>query len=164
MSFGGLIAYEIAGRLKERGETVGVVALFDTINVSRYRSLPLDKKRQFRRTYLTARMKKYGQKLLLGRSNTIATGIYELVSKMRNRLLLRSALLANKVMRRSLPKRARTHIVFLMAAAHNYIPKPFAGRLILFRAEGRMAEYSDDFTLGWGELAWKGVAVHPSSW
>jgi thioesterase domain-containing protein len=41
-----------------------------------------------------------------------------------------------------------------------YEPKTYPGTLLLFRAEGRTAEYGDDLTLGWTDIARDGVVVH----
>ncbi len=43
LSFGGLLAFEISRQLAEKGEQVGLVALFDTGNWAYYRNLPADK-------------------------------------------------------------------------------------------------------------------------
>jgi thioesterase domain-containing protein len=58
------------------------------------------------------------------------------------------------------PRIARSNIVIFTAVGRSYVPKPYPGRLVLFRAEGRSAEYGDDLTLGWNDIAREGVVVH----
>jgi thioesterase domain-containing protein len=55
----------------------------------------------------------------------------------------------------------RSNIVVFSAVGQNYLPKPYQGRLLLFRAEGRTAEYGDDLTLGWHDVVTRdGIVVH----
>lgn len=44
-----------------------------------------------------------------------------------------------------------------MAAAASYRPKPYAGRLTLFRSTMRTPDCGDDEFLGWGHLAPGGI-------
>jgi thioesterase domain-containing protein len=45
------------------------------------------------------------------------------------------------------------------AASSVYTPQPYAGELLLFRAEGRTAEYGIDVTLGWREVVGNNIRV-----
>ena len=45
------------------------------------------------------------------------------------------------------------------AIGKNYVPQIYPGKLVLFRAEGRSAEYGEDLTLGWTGIARDGVEV-----
>jgi len=44
-------------------------------------------------------------------------------------------------------------------AARNYVPRPYAGRLIIFRSAERKSNSEPDETLGWGRLAAQ-VEIH----
>ncbi|WP_406694054.1 amino acid adenylation domain-containing protein [Singulisphaera sp. Ch08] len=45
-------------------------------------------------------------------------------------------------------------------ALADYAPEPFAGRLVLIRAQGHLADGLFDSTMGWGALATEGVTTH----
>ena len=56
-SFGGLVAYQIAMRLIDEGESAGLVALLDTPNPALISNLSVSDSAQFRKTYLMIRAK-----------------------------------------------------------------------------------------------------------
>jgi thioesterase domain-containing protein len=160
LSFGGLVAFEIARRLAEKGEDVGFVALFDTGNWSHYRNLPPQQMAQFRRTYMIDRLKKYGRNLIQGRFDEFAADASQFVTSRLNAILWKVSRQACRLMNLPVPKFVRSNLVVFSAVGQNYVPKAYPGRLLLFRAEGRTAEYGDDLTLGWTDIARDGVVVH----
>ncbi len=160
LSFGGLVAYEIARKLADKGERIGCIALFDTGNWAYYRNLPAAKLAQFRRTYMIDRLKKYGRNLVWGRFDDVAADARQFVTSRLNILLWKISRQFCRLMNRPVPKFARSNIVIFSAVGQNYAPKAYPGRLLLFRAEGRTAEYGDDLTLGWSDIARDGVVVH----
>jgi thioesterase domain-containing protein len=56
------VAYEIAMRLIDEGESAGLVALLDTPNPALISNLSVSDSAQFRKTYLIDRLKKYGRR------------------------------------------------------------------------------------------------------
>jgi non-ribosomal peptide synthetase component F/thioesterase domain-containing protein/NRPS condensation-like uncharacterized protein len=160
LSFGGLLAFEISRQLVENGEQVGLVALFDTGNWAYYRNLPAERAAQFRQVYMIDRLKKYGRNLVQGR-------LQDLWADARLFVTSRSSSIAWKIGQRicrlfdlTMPRFTRSNIVMFVAIGQNYVPKIYPGKLLLFRAEGRTAEYGDDLTLGWTGIARDGVIVH----
>jgi thioesterase domain-containing protein len=160
LSFGGLVAYEIARKLAERGERIGFIALFDTGNWAYYRNLPPAKLAQFRRVYMMDRLKKYGRNLVQGRFDEFAADARQFVASRLNILLWKISRQFCRLLNRPVPTFVRSNIVIFSAVGRIYVPKPCPGRLLLFRAEGRSAEYGDDLTLGWSDIARDGVVVH----
>jgi non-ribosomal peptide synthetase component F/thioesterase domain-containing protein/acyl carrier protein len=160
LSFGGLVAFEIARRLAERGERVGFIALFDTGNWAYYRNLPAEKMAQFRRTYMRDRLKKYGRNLIHGRFDDLRADAQQFVTSRLNAVLWKLSQRFCRLMGLPVPKFVRSNIVVFSAVGRNYVPKTYPGRLLLYRAEGRTAEYGDDLTLGWSDIAREGVMVH----
>jgi thioesterase domain-containing protein/acyl carrier protein len=160
LSFGGLVAYEIARRLAEKGERMGIIALFDTGNWAYYRNLPAAKLTQFRRTYMSDRLKKYGRNLVHGRFDDLRADAQLFVTSRLNATLWKMSRRFCRLMNLPVPKFVRSNIVVFSAVGQNYVPKNYPGRLLLFRAEGRTAEYGDDLTLGWSGLARDDVVVH----
>jgi non-ribosomal peptide synthetase component F/thioesterase domain-containing protein/aryl carrier-like protein len=160
LSFGGLVAYEIARKLADQGQRIGFIALFDTGNWAYYRNLPAAKLVQFRRTYIIDRLQKYGRNLIHGRLDEFAADAHLFITSRFNNTVWKVTRLFCRLANRPVPKAVRSNIVIFSAVGRNYVPKPYAGRLLLFRAEGRSAEYGDDLTLGWSGIAKEGVVVH----
>jgi thioesterase domain-containing protein len=160
LSFGGLVAFEIARKLAERGESIGLIALFDTGNWAHYRNLSPAKLVQFRRTYMIDRLKKYGRNLIQGRFDELAADASLFVTSRVNAVLWKISRRVCQILNRPVPQFVRSNIVVFSAVGRNYVPKAYPGRLLLFRAEGRTAEYGDDLTLGWSGIARDGVMVH----
>ena len=160
LSFGGLVAYEIARKLAEKGEHVGLIALFDTGNWAYYRNLPAERLAQFRRVYMIDRLKKYGRNLVQGRFDDAAADAQVFVTSRLNAALWKISRRVCRFMNLPVPKFVRSNIVVFSAVGQNYVPKAYPGKLLLFRAEGRTAEYGDDMTLGWSGMARDGVVVH----
>lgn len=160
LSFGGLVAFEIGRRLAERGERIGFVALFDTGNWAHYRNLPAARLVQFRRTYMTDRLKKYGRNLVHARLGEVAADARQFVTSRFNILTWKASRWVCRLFNLPVPSWVRSNIVVFSAVGQKYVPAAFPGRLLLFRAEGRTAEYGGDLTLGWNDIARDGVVVH----
>lgn len=160
LSFGGLVAYEIARQLAEKGEHVALIALFDTGNWAYYRNLPAERWAQFRRVYMIDRLKKYGRNLVQGRFDDVAADAKEFVTSRLNSALWKITRRICRAVNLPVPKLVRSNLVVFSAIGQNYVPKKYPGSLLLFRAEGRTAEYGDDLTLGWSDIARDGVVVH----
>jgi len=60
---------------------------------------------------------------------------------------------------REMPKPLRSNQDMFSSASRTYTPRPYTGELLLFRAEGRTAEYGIDITLGWREVAGNNIRV-----
>ncbi len=151
--FGGIVAYEMARRLTEAGETVELVALFNA---------PL----RFNR-------------LRAATTSNLAAGAMEpknvvpplariqaaLAWRMR-RFLVDSQAVAERTafrmlpaLRIAIPQSLRTAYVLEMTenAERTYHPKSYSGRLTIFRGIG---VYDHDAELGWSGLAAKGLEIY----
>jgi thioesterase domain-containing protein len=151
-SFGGIVAFEMARQLLEQREDIALLALFDTWAPGYPRVMPLvqrlglhaEKIRQLdpqqRASYISDRMRSASRRLsrLAGLSSDPHDG---------ERLLdpVRKIGEANR------------------CAAGAYLPRPFAGMITLFRAEGPSDVVGVELTeptMGWGSLAESGLKVH----
>ena len=160
LSFGGLVAFEIARKFVEKGERIGFIALFDTGNWAYYRNLPSEKMAHFRRTYISDRLKKYGRNLIHGRFDDVRADLHQFVTSRLNSALWRVSQRVCRLVNVPVPKSVRSNIVVFSEIGRNYTPEVYPGRILLYRAEGRTAEYGDDLTLGWSNIARDGVVVH----
>jgi non-ribosomal peptide synthetase component F/thioesterase domain-containing protein/acyl carrier protein len=151
-SFGGLVAYEMATQLVAQGEQVGVVALFDTGNPAYYRNLSFSQSMRFRASYVLERFQRYGKRLLHGET-------WQLARDLGHSLYIRASGLAwnifqklYRIRKRPMPGVLRDNVMMFSSVAQAYTPKPYPGRVTLFRAAGRTAEYGNDPALGWEEV------------
>jgi non-ribosomal peptide synthetase component F/thioesterase domain-containing protein/acyl carrier protein len=159
MSFGGLVAYEMAMRLIGQGEKVAVLALFDTGNPAYYANLSFLDWITFRSIYIVDRFRKYTRNMLSGAIGNVANDVYVFFRNRIRGLAWRGGQKVSKLLRREMPKPLRSNQDMFSAASSVYTPQPYAGELLLFRAEGRTAEYGIDVTLGWREVVGNNIRV-----
>jgi amino acid adenylation domain-containing protein len=177
-SYGGMIAFEMACRLQSMGETVGVLALLDASNPAYHRSLST-----FKVLYLHARF--FVRRILhhartLPRLKLREWGWY-LPSAVKTFVRLAGDL-ARIVKRESedeiliaipqaqlealegggeLEKTLSRVMDASRLAAQRFVPKPYDGHLLVFRATNlRYENPLEDETLGWGPLALGGVTTY----
>jgi thioesterase domain-containing protein len=160
LSFGGLVAFEIATKFVEMGEAVAVIALFDTGNWAHYRNLPAEQLAKFRRKYLNDRLRKYGRNLIHGRFDDLLADARLFFSSRFDALLWKVGQEICRSFGMPVPRFVRSTLVLFSAIGQKYVPRCYPDRLLLFRAEGRTSEYGDDLTLGWSDIARGGVVVH----
>jgi thioesterase domain-containing protein len=106
------------------------------------------------------RLKKYGSNLIHGRFDDLGADASQFVTSRLNALVWKISSRICHAAGLPVPKFVRSNLVVFTAVGQNYVPKVYPGRLVLFRAEGRTAEYGDDLTLGWTDIARDGVVVH----
>jgi thioesterase domain-containing protein len=159
-SFGGLVAYQIAMRLIDEGESAGLVALLDTPNPALISNLSVSDSAQFRKTYLIDRLKKYGRHLVRGDIRAfIGTGL-AFVSSRARRFFTPSIKIGFRMMNRPLPEVLRGDDPGFLKAWHSYIPKRYPKSLVCFRVQDRGPEHDRDPSMGWDGSAIGGVQVH----
>jgi thioesterase domain-containing protein len=156
-SIGGLIAYEMARVLEARGEDIALLALFDTPHPEFRQHLSPEELATVRRTYLDDRKEKYLKNLRAGRVDRLVLDACSVLAKKLRPIVWRMAFVLRRLLK--LKPLAVSEAVRSDAMWHAYSPKPFAGRVVLFRAEGREAEFADDATMGWRKSASGGVDV-----
>jgi len=175
--YGGLVAFEMARRLRSMGETVSVVALMDTWNFAYGRFISKPKLFYFNSRFFLRRTLHHMRTLsevkprdwagyFLGRAKTflqlaksvarIAEGGDETqfpVSLVDTKL---QGLESHGELRQILERvRNASHV-----AALNFIPKPYDGHLLVFSARTRVDDPYRDEALGWSPVALRGVTSH----
>jgi thioesterase domain-containing protein/acyl carrier protein len=151
-SFGGFVAYEVAQQLIALGHEVSLLVLFDTWGKGFPAMRPLPGR-------------------ILDHLNHMGTlGFQEKVTY----FVGKAAALRRKVARaigwpvversaHGLPDEVLRIIAINQNARMRYQPRPYPGRLVLFRAERTpswVGTRFEDPLLGWGSLATKGIEVH----
>ncbi len=158
-SFGGLVAYEMAQQLQAQGHRVSFVALFDTRQM-RYRnkeasSLSIEMLARYLRRLKRLLSEPGGRRLIKARfKEKLLQLIY---FKLPTGALIRHFYKADS---RPVPRTVAVLQAANIEAAVNYVPKPYRGRLTVFRAKERPPLDQFDWHLGWNGLASEGVAVN----
>lgn len=158
-SFGGLVAFEIATRLVNEGESVQLLALLDICHPAHFRNLPQAKKKHFRFTYITDRVKKYALNVAGGRVDHIVADAFKFFGQRLQKIVWRICYKACRSLNLPMPSFLRTNILVFGAALERYSPPMYSGRVTLIRAGERTPEYDDDRTLGWQACVTGGIDV-----
>jgi thioesterase domain-containing protein len=175
--YGGLVAFEMARRLRSLGETVSVVALIDTYNFTYGRFISKPKLLYFNSRFFLRRILHHMMRL--GQVNPRDWGSY-LLGRARTLLhLTRSVLrIAEGGDGTQFPTNllnadqetldgsgelggvlSRVRDASLLAA-RNYVPKPYDGHLLVFSAKKRDDDPYRDAALGWRPVALGGVTAY----
>jgi amino acid adenylation domain-containing protein len=152
-SFGGTVALEMAHQLRAAGEIVAPLGMLD----ARSKHYDVAHKSTF------DVHAKIGRRMDRFRGNTSALTwkhrfayVYD---KVRTRSIRFAGKLAAALHMRSLPSFMKSPYDINYVAINRYQPKPFDGKLILFRAEEQ--DFADGpRDLGWGRIFTQGVEVH----
>lgn len=139
-SYGGKVAYEIAQQLTSQGECVAFLAMLDI---------------GFRLNNFQARIGYYYRRALYLAGLGLQAQVTRAVSQIRSKKSTPSAVNSMEIADvrgndwRGDKQRSR-----------NYIPRPWPGRIILFRTREQSPHLALDPVKGWGYLAGRGVEVH----
>jgi thioesterase domain-containing protein len=158
-SFGGLVAYEIATKLGRERESVGLLALFDTVHPHFSANLSTVDFVRFRVKYFADRIGKYSTNILRGRVKVLRADIARFIAtRLRQVGWLVTRVLARELSR-PIPTVLRSRGFACTAAWKQYNPGTYAKKLVLFRGEHRRSEHDSDITLGWAVCANGGIDV-----
>lgn len=154
-SHGGLMAFEVACLLTELGENVDLLAVIDTGPAGRGHKTRCGDRREmlFRvvanlRFWLREEFRQFAASEFAGRVGRKLRRCYRLMASGG-----RAKIEVDDVFDIShMGLRNREFMQTAFAAFHDYVPRPYAGRLTLFRAQTRslLSGSSDD--LGWGRF------------
>jgi len=147
-SFGGLVVFEIAQQLIDRGEQVGMVALLDAEEWRFKRRITTSGTASEKRTRRLALLKR------------ICSSPREtLLEKIRPRVAqLVCSLCA--ALSRPIPERLVNLEDMNRFRANRYVPRVYPGRLTLIRTHPSSGRRGEDYELGWSGLAAGGIEVH----
>jgi amino acid adenylation domain-containing protein len=155
-SFGGLVAYELAQRLRLAGENVALLVMFDTFNPARLRLQP------------------FGVRLrraLRGRSDLSFNQMSQFVARRMPSPAGELVLRWNATLYRRLKwvLRQDRHVIdpalWRVITAHerafmNYQPLPYTGKVHLFRVPDEGENYKTTVDGGWGDIVRGGLEIH----
>jgi thioesterase domain-containing protein len=159
-SFGGMVAYEMATLLANKGEVVALLALVDTLNPSFRSDLSPAELVKFRKTYLADRIRKYIGNLRRGRIESIGADATRFIANKVKPVAWKITKRVYQALDRPLPN--RSDAVIFKEMIESYTPKEYRGHLVLFRVKNAMGggtEYDDDISLGWSKYVKDGVDI-----
>jgi thioesterase domain-containing protein/acyl carrier protein len=149
-SYGGIVAFEMARKLRTQGQQVALLALIDSGFVIDQEPVEEDDAVMFARLFHEYYSLSFEYPPQLSADELI---VYAIEQVKQAKLLPSDFDLAQ----------ARSFMEVHKAnnrAAQSYIPQHYPGRVTLFRAAEQLAEAPEDLTLGLGELAAQGVNLH----
>jgi thioesterase domain-containing protein/acyl carrier protein len=147
-SAGGLVAFEIARRLRLAGEEVALLALFDTWAPGHGKIIP-ERLLRLRWQIVKNRAKRFWTSLRRGGR----------LAYLREKLAVRLRVLRGEAVS-NLPPEIQRVKESMERAIDDYHPAHYPGAGVLFRAAEQPREYAIDRTLGWNALCLGGVEVH----
>jgi thioesterase domain-containing protein len=159
-SFGGLLAYEMALRLIEEGDSANLVALLDATNPAMLSNLSQAEAVHFKKTYLVDRLKIYGAQLRRGDIKAFTKrGLAFIVPRV-GRFFMPVMKSVFRMTKTPLPRVFRSNDPGFLNAWKAYVPKPYKKSLVVFRVEDRGPEHDGDPSMGWNACVTGGVHVH----
>ncbi len=161
-SFGGNVAFEMACQLRERGDDVALVALFDTYPAGAARLPQTVDAHVWDRSGLFRRLWIHLNRLVRGPDR--ATYFRKKARRVVRRIIYRSWQALDAAVRafdQPLPRVLREVQQSNYKALRDYVPRPYPGRLTLFLAAGEPYEFSIEKERGWRVLARDGLDVMP---
>jgi aspartate racemase len=160
LSFGGLVAFEIAQQLVAQGQQVALLALLDTY-------APGAVKQLLARERISAHWNNFlqiGPTYILEKTIENVKGKIQRFNYQLNHSLKKICCKFYLSIGQPLPDNLQnfTFEEENQEAANNYVPQAYPGRVTLFRGMDEIAgvSYYRDPLLGWGELAVGGLEIH----
>jgi thioesterase domain-containing protein len=162
-SFGGLVAYEIGQRLRDAGQEVGLLVLFDT-NAPGY-PVYLPTITSFRRKlhHFRFRVELHWSNIRVAgptlRKEYVRVKAERFVRQYKAKSRRKYREISTRVRHLLLPKPIREVQKGGAQANRKYEPKPYAGKLTLFRAVEQPYDIHPDRSNGWEPLAAGGLEI-----
>ncbi|MCM3874356.1 MAG: HAD-IIIC family phosphatase [Pyrinomonadaceae bacterium] len=166
-SFGGLVAFEMARQLENQGQVVALLVLFDTYgpgypklmpgstSLTRWFARCIQRVRSLHRTLdlLTSREK---LSYLVAKTRKLQKKLVRKLAWKKNEI----AIAFNSATGGQLPKDVQRNHKAIDRALRSYKPKPYGGRLTLFRAASQPPGVVRDNSLGWHGMARGSLEIH----
>jgi thioesterase domain-containing protein len=158
LSFGGIVAFEVAQKLAAKGQETALLVMFDSMLPSAYKPLPIQQRLRF-----------HAQKIAKQGIGYIVSNVVDKIMTVTDGMTM----LARKTIGRYLKAKEPTELMscttdYLMTdkrieqAERAYVPKPYAGKVVMFRAldseDGKSVSLDPD--LGWKPYLKNGLTIY----
>ena len=168
-SFGGLVAYEVAQQLRLLGREIALLALFDTYGPGYPQPLGRSSSARRKLKYVWSRIQTVSGQLRQlereARLQFIKSKAHKLRRKIRRKLLWKKndfQIKYNQATGRTLPIDLQRNHKAIQQALDSYTPRPYEGKLTLFRAAKQPPDIVPDPFLGWSNLASEPIELFES--
>jgi thioesterase domain-containing protein len=159
-SFGGVVAYEIAMRLIDKGDSANLLAMLDVTNPSLISNLSTLDSMRFRKTYLIDRLKRYGHHLASGDMKAFLERGLAFLTSRTGKFFVPAMKVGYRLMKKPLPEILRSNDPSFLKAWKSYIPQTYPLDLVCFRVDERGPEHDRDPSMGWETCVAGTVHVH----
>ncbi|HEY9884364.1 MAG TPA: AMP-binding protein, partial [Thermosynechococcaceae cyanobacterium] len=150
-SFGGVIAFEMAKQLQARGEAVALVAMFDSLAPQTKTQKPLAQKLKLHGQLLSQQGISYAVKIMQPYMQALGNKLQQL------QRIVPPAKQAWQPVDTTAQDDIRSEM--RQQASASYVPSPYSGELVLFRAIERDPFEACDRDMGWTSLAAGGLQI-----
>jgi amino acid adenylation domain-containing protein len=162
-SFGGMLAFAVAQLFSRQGAEVAFVGMFDTWGPDYRKREDLGRRAEWMArlrarvdlhwgNFLVARGPKEKARYVAAKAARVGHNVAKRVAAFRKRLRPKR----ETALARTLARVERS----ALKAGKTYVPKPYSGKLTLFRASRQPEWFHPDPALGWGRLAAGGLEIH----
>jgi amino acid adenylation domain-containing protein len=158
LSFGGLIAFEMAQQLYVQQEQIALLALFDTYAPSYLGAA--SRTVRYKLYHFLQRVDFHLGNLLYFKPQDKQIYLRERLKVIQQRLRQHFPRFQLQAAEPTLPASVRQVQEANSQAIRSYVAQPYPGRITLFRARRQPPRYPRDPYLGWGELAGGGIEIH----
>jgi aspartate racemase len=156
--FGGVVAFEMASQFEAAGEEVDLLALIDAFAPNRLRSMPWGRKWRSRIWGVRGRLVQHVANLShLGPKDCIRY-LERSCGTLRRRIGDRFWALRSRLYTGSGPEDVKAAERAAYCALRRYVPHPYGGSAVLFRATDRFQLHADPLA-GWSDLIQGGIEV-----
>lgn len=159
-SFGGLVAYEIATRLIDEGDSAALVSLLDAPNPALMSNLSGADSAKYRKTYLIDRLTRYGRQLVQGDIRGFTDRGFAFITSRAGRFFMPLIKSGFRIANRPLPAVLRANDPGFLRAWNAYVPRRYPKRIVCFRTQDRGPEHDNNPSMGWDVCATGGIDLH----
>ncbi len=158
LSFGGIVAFEVARKLAAKGQETALLVMFDAMLPSAYKPLSLDRRLRF-----------HAQKIAKQGVGYIISSVVDKIMTVADRMTMVARNTIARYFKAKEPTESMSCTTdYLMTdkiieqAERAYVPKPYAGKVVMFRAldseDGVSVIIDPD--LGWKPYLKKGLTIY----
>jgi len=130
LSFGGLLAYEVATKLASEGQKIGLLALFDTGNPAYYRDLSFARSLRFVIDTIAVRSEKYIRGITSGDVAAIGKYVREFFARRLDALRWNTSRSLSRAAGRPMPKAVRDNVRMFGAVGSSYTCLLYTSRCV----------------------------------
>ena len=158
LSFGGIVAFEVAQKLAAKGQEIGLLVMFDSILPSGYKPLPLQQRLRF-----------HAQKIAKQGIGYIVSSVVDKIMTLTDPMTRPARKTIGRYFKAKEPTESMSYttdylmtVKIIRQAERAYVPKPYAGKVIMFRAldseDGLSVSLDPD--LGWKPYVKDGLTIY----